>query len=207
MRGKFITLEGPEGAGKTSACKMVTEIFPNRRITIVREPGSTSFGEKIRSILQTENMPARSELMLFEAARACIVDTVIIPLLEEGVDILCDRFYDSTTSYQGFGRGMSLEFLQKVNGFATGGLMPDCTFIFDVPSEVSCRRMEMMGKKRDRLEQNGSDFFDRIRKGYRILAEKDPEGCLLIDGSREIGEISEIVYKKINKFLKSALLK
>lgn len=212
VRGFFFTFEGIDGCGKSTQLKEAASHLEKDGIPVLvtREPGGTQIAEKIREILispENSEMVNECELLLYLAARAQHVREKIIPAIKKGVVVLCDRFQEATFAYQGFGRGMSLEFLQKVNGFATGGLMPDCTFIFDVPSEVSCRRMEMMGKKRDRLEQNGSDFFDRIRKGYRILAEKDPEGCLLIDGSREIGEISEIVYKKINKFLKSALLK
>lgn len=190
MRGKFITFEGPEGAGKTSACKMVTEIFPNRRITITREPGSTSFGEKIRSILQTENMPARSELMLFEAARACIVDTVIIPLLEEGVDILCDRFYDSTTSYQGFGRGLPLEQVSYLNQMATNGLTPDLTVVFDIDPLVG---MQRKGAPSDRIEAAGPDFHRRVRDGFLQIVKCESGRMVVIDASRPQKEVASMV--------------
>ena len=184
--GRFVTLEGPEGSGKTSVCREIVGEFSTMKLLVVREPGSTSLGEKIRTLLQTENMPARAELMLFEAARACIVDTVIIPQLTSGGYVLCDRFFDSTTAYQGYGRGFDLDVVRDMNLFATEDLEPDLTIVFDIDPEVGMARK---GKATDRIEAAGVDFHKRVREGYLAMAKRDPDRLKIVDASRSLKEV------------------
>jgi len=202
MRGNFITLEGPEGAGKSSICKMLIEAF-SRDILLVREPGSTQLGEKIRKLLQEEDMPDRAELLLFEAARACIVDQVISPSLILGKDILCDRFFDSTTVYQGFGRGLNIKEISMLNSMATNGLSPDLTIILDIDPKLGSDRK---GKASDRIEAAGLDFHTRIRDGYLEIA-KHQSRFQVVDASFPLPVVFEqvcsIIKQKFNWQLKS----
>ena len=189
MRGHFITFEGPEGAGKSSVCKAVIAAF-NEDILLVREPGSTNIGEKIRNILLTENMPPVAELMLFEAARTCIVEKVISPALNSGRHVLCDRFYDSSTAYQGYGRGISPLSVQSLNNIATGGLTPELTILFDIDPEKGMLRK---GKATDVIESAGMEFHKRVRHGFLKIAWEQPERFIIVDASMPLDEVIEQV--------------
>lgn len=172
MNGKLITLEGPEGGGKTTVCAQIIKAFSSTDILLVREPGSTPVGEKIRRILKSEDsadkIPDRAELMLFEAARACIVDQVISPALAAGRNVLCDRFTDSTIAYQGYGRGLPLNEINDLNRMATNGLEPDLTFLFDLSFEAGiARRGGVLG---DRIEAAGLEFHRKVRAGFLKMA-------------------------------------
>lgn len=192
--GKFVTFEGPEGSGKSTACKLVIEIFGNNDILPVREPGSTSLGEKIRSILQTEdNMPDSAELLLFEAARAAVVDCTISPALKAGKSVFCDRFYDSTTAYQGYGRGIALSDIEFLNQFAADGLEPDLTFLFDLDPEIGMARR---GKPTDRIEAAGMAFHRKVRDGYLDISSRHSR-FRVIDASQPLDVVVETVTKII----------
>jgi len=190
MQGKLITFDGPEGAGKTTVCSEVIKIFNSQKILMVREPGSTPIGEKIRAILKSEDLsehiPGRAELFLFEAARACIVDQVINPALKAGTHVLCDRFFDSTTAYQGYGRGLSILDIDDLNMIATGDLVPDLTIIFDLPSEVG---MVRRNGPTDRIEAAGLDFHRKVRNGFLDIADKEPNRCRVIDASKPLEQV------------------
>lgn len=206
-KGVFITFEGIDGCGKSTQLKEIAQKLSNLSLPVLvtREPGGTSIAEKIREILispQNSEMVNECELFLYLAARAQHVREKIIPALNDGMIVLCDRFQEATFSYQGFGRDIPMEFLVSTNRFATGGLLPDCTFIFDISVELSTQRMLKMNKAKDRLEQNGCDFYERISNGYRFLAEKDPQRVCLLDGSRSIDEISESIYNKTTEVLR-----
>jgi dTMP kinase len=194
MRGKFVTFEGPEGGGKSSVCKAIVEAFSGTNILVVREPGTTRVGEQIRGILQTEDMPDRAELMLFEAARACIVDNVILPTLESGNNVLCDRFYDSTMAYQGYGRGVDLQVVSDMNWVATKGLVPDLTIVFDLDPAVGMARK---GKATDRIEAAGADFHARVRNGFLKIADMEPSRVKVIDASMPLDEVVKTVYNEL----------
>lgn len=198
MAGKFISFEGPEGGGKSSVCREVLGVFKHIDIQVVREPGSTSVGEKIRTILQTEDMPDMSELMLFEAARASIVDMVIRPTLFAGTSIICDRFYDSTTAYQGYGRGGNLRDIAMLNSMATKGVSPDLTIVFDIDPAVG---MQRKGKPSDRIESAGADFHLRVRKGFLEIADLNPRRVKVIDASRPLVEVVESVARLCEEHL------
>lgn len=201
-RGLFFTFEGIDGCGKSTQLKQIAKRMSEMFLPVVvsREPGGTEISEKIRDILispQNREMVNECELLLYLAARAQHVKEKIIPELEKGHIVLCDRFQEATFAYQGFGRNIPMDFLKKVNSFATGGLNPDCTFIFDINFEVSAARMLKMNKVKDRLEQNDRDFYERISNGYRLLAKAEPDRIILLDGNRPIEEISETVYNRI----------
>ena len=171
MIGKLITLEGPEGGGKSTVCAEIIKAFSSTDILLVREPGSTPVGEKIRAILKSQDsadqIPDRAELMLFEAARACIIDQVIAPALVAGRNVLCDRFTDSTIAYQGYGRGLPISEINDLNRMATNGLEPDLTILFDLPFEVGIARRGGAG---DRIEAAGVEFHRKVRDGFLQMA-------------------------------------
>ncbi len=201
-KGAFITFEGIDGCGKSTqlglaAKRLSDESFP---LLVTREPGGTAIAEKIREILispQNREMVNECELFMYLAARAQHVREKIIPALEQGFVVLCDRFQEATFAYQGFGRSISLDFLEKINSFATGGLLPDLTFVFDISVDLSSARMQKMNKTKDRLELNGRAFYQKISEGYRYLAKTEPQRILLLDGSEPPERISEQVYCRI----------
>lgn len=205
-KGLFITFEGIDGCGKSTQLSRVADMLAKRGVTCVvtREPGGTPISEKIREILispQNSEMCSETELLLYLAARAQHVQQTILPALKRGEVVLCDRFQEATFAYQGYGRGLDLDFLKKVNSFATQGLSPDCTFIFDISVELSRERLGRMGKAQDRLESAGDDFFSRIREGYRAAAKADQEKIVLMDGSRAVESLTEDLCGRICKFL------
>ena len=209
-KGVFITFEGIDGCGKSTqlelaAKKLGEQSFP---LLVTREPGGTAIAEKIREILispQNSEMVNECELLMYLAARAQHVREKIIPAIEQGFVVLCDRFQEATFAYQGFGRNIPLDFLEKINSFATGGLSPDLTFVFDISVDLSNERMQKMNKAKDRLELNGRTFYQKIAEGYRFLAKKEPQIILLLDGSEPLERISEQVYCKIKDILKNHL--
>ncbi len=207
-RGLFITFEGIDGCGKSTQLSLAARSLRERGLDVVvtREPGGTPIAEKIREILispENSEMVNECELLLYLAARAQHVHQTIIPALEEGKIILCDRFQEATFAYQGFGRSFSLKLLKDLNAFATGSLNPDCTLIFDISEQVSRIRLEAINKGKDRLEQNGIEFFKRIRNGYHELAKAEPSRIVLIDGERSISEVSDLVRSRIDALLQS----
>ena len=201
MNGLFITFEGIDGCGKTTQLKKTAELMGNCVVT--REPGGTKISEKIRRILlDNENMEMayRCELLLYVASRAQIVNEFIRPHIEQGMNVLCDRFYDSTAAYQVFGRGIcSLEEFELINNFAiktdTQLLRPDLTFVFDLPVEVAFLRMGK--RKADRIETEDRGFFERVRNGFLELASKYPQRIKVIDANRTMEEIAMDVFRMI----------
>lgn len=198
MKGIFITFEGIDGCGKSTQCEMLKEYLKgnNKDFIFVREPGGTVIGERIREILldkKNTQMTARTELLLFEAARAQITDEVIKPALEEGKIVLCDRFFDSSSAYQGMARGMGMDFVAGLNMAATGGLKPDVTFFFDISAEEALERRGKRGEASDRIELAGLKFQEDVRRGYLELAKSSEGRVITIDASRGIDEIFEVV--------------
>ena len=198
MKGIFITFEGIDGCGKSTQCEMLKEYLKenNKDFIFVREPGGTVIGERIREILldkKNSQMTARTELLLFEAARAQITDEVIKPALEEGKIVLCDRFFDSSSAYQGMARGMGMDFVAGLNMAATGGLKPDVTFFFDISAEEALERRGKRGEASDRIELAGLKFQEDVRRGYLELAKSSEGRVITIDASRGIDEIFEVV--------------
>ena len=198
MKGIFITFEGIDGCGKSTQCEMLKEYLKenNKDFIFVREPGGTVIGERIREILldkKNSQMTARTELLLFEAARAQITDEVIKPALEEGKIVLCDRFFDSSSAYQGMARGMGMDFVAGLNMAATGGLKPDVTFFFDISAEEALERRDKRGEASDRIELAGLKFQEDVRRGYIELAKDSDGRVITIDATKGIDEIFEVV--------------
>lgn len=202
MKGIFITFEGIDGCGKSTQCEMLKDYLKDsgKDFIFVREPGGTVIGERIREILldkKNSQMTPRAELLLFEAARAQITDEVIKPALEEGKIVLCDRFFDSSSAYQGMARGMGMDFVASLNMAATGGLKPDITFFFDISAEEALLRRGKRGEASDRIELAGLKFQEDVRKGYLELAAKSEGRVVTLDATKSIEEIFEEVKESL----------
>jgi dTMP kinase len=200
--GTFITLEGPEGAGKTTQVKHLTALLSERGIDhlVTRDPGGTPLGKKIRRILLTPGLEVspRAELLLYQADRAQHVEELILPALKAGKLVICDRYTDSTMAYQGFGRGIDFDLIENLNQIATGGLKPEYTFLFDLDSEEGLSRRHPAGY--DRMEREAMDFHHRVRNGYLTLAKKEPERWYILDAAKPLSavqqEFQEVFFKK-----------
>lgn len=198
MRGIFITFEGIDGCGKSTQCELLKDYLKDngRDFIFVREPGGTVIGERIREILldkKNTQMNSRTELLLFEAARAQITEEVIKPALDDGRIVICDRFFDSSSAYQGMARSMGMDFVAGLNMAATGGLKPDITFFFDITVEEALARRGKRGEASDRIELAGVKFQEDVRKGYLELAKKSGGRIVTIDATKNIDEIFEEV--------------
>jgi len=206
----FITFEGVDLCGKTTQAEILSKKLKSLGydVLLLREPGGTKISEIIRDILlstQNSEMDPLTELFLFSASRAQLVKEVIIPALNSGKIVICDRFYDSTTAYQGYGRGIDIEKIKVINELASAGIAPDITFLIDIPvEEIYKRKMAKIAEtgkvKSDRMENSGFDFYERVRRGYLEIASKC-ERFIVIDGMKKIDEISEqissIVFEKL----------
>lgn len=199
-RGKFITIDGVEGAGKSTQIEFICEYLKAKGVNVIltREPGGTDVGEKIRALLlsnSTGKMHADTELMLMFAARNEHIQNKIMPALGQGDWVLSDRFTDSSYAYQGGGRGLDMERITQLESWVVQDFAPDMTLLLDVPVEVGMSRVEARGKK-DRIEMEKMDFFDRVRQAYIARSEEFPDRIKLIDSSqtiehttKQIGEI------------------
>lgn len=203
-KGVFITFEGCEGCGKTTQIGLLSERLQkaNKEILVTREPGGTTVGEMVRNILigsgDISRMCPETELLLFAACRAQLVREVLIPELNKGKFILCDRFLDSTTVYQGIARQLSQGPVKAINDFAVGDLMPDLTIVLDIPSEESRLRVQRrVNSVPDRIEKESIDFYAAVREGYLYLAKELPERLVLIDGSKGVKEVSQAVWEAV----------
>jgi dTMP kinase len=198
----LITFEGIDGCGKSTQAALVAKHLTARgyRVKILREPGSTPVAERIRKILlnKKEPMAAMTELLLYEAARAEIAAQEIKPLLERHYIVLCDRFYDSTTAYQGYGRKLDLRTVRALNKIAAGGVVPDLTLLFDVDLDTAQRRR---GRNPDRLESESRAFFSRVRAGFLAIARTERKRMYVIDSTRSIAETFETVRKLVDQKL------
>ena len=208
-RGKFITFEGGEGCGKSTQVRRLKEALEREgvRVLLTREPGGTWLSEEIRRLIKDQETDApcdRSELLLFLAARAQLVKNVIRPALEAGTWVVSDRFSDSTLAYQGYGRGMSLDFIASANAFACEGLKPDLTLLLDVTPETAQARMHRRetatNTSADRIELAGDAFHARLRKGFAELAKADPGRILTIDANGTVDEVWEEIWKSMRRF-------
>lgn len=188
-KGKFITVEGVDGAGKSTQIAVIEQALRDRGIDLVRtrEPGGPETAEKIRGLLLTEPMSPKCELLLMFAAREENLDKIIRPALAKGQWVLCDRFTDASYAYQGFGRGRSIEEIRILENFVHPDLKPDLTVLFDVPTEVAAARLS---RKLDRFEKESQDFHRRVREGYLRMAEAEPERFYVVDGTQTPEQIS-----------------
>ena len=206
-KGRLITFEGPEGAGKSSQAAMLIARLEARGLEIIytREPGGTKLGEAIRGVLQYntagEAPCPESEVLLFEASRAQLVRQVILPALERGAWVVCDRFFDSTTAYQGFGRGFPVELMETINRFAVGDAVPDMTILLDVNVSLGmqrcAKRQAGQAMKYDRIESEALEFHERVRQGYLELARRYPERFRQVDAMRHAEPIADDVWRLV----------
>ncbi len=210
-RGKFITFEGPEGGGKTTQAKRLLARLTaeGHEVIYTREPGGTPTGEAIREILQYdkagEPLCNEAEVFLFAASRSQLVRTVIIPALERGCHVICDRFADSTTVYQGYGRGFDIDQMIAINTFAINGATPDLTLLMDVEvatgfDRIATRQRELF-QKSDRIEREARAFHERVRRGYLELAARWPARFRTINAARDPGEVEADVWKWVQQLL------
>lgn len=202
--GKFFTFEGSEGSGKSTQIELLAEELTGmgHEVIVTREPGGTAIGEEIRHLLihssAGQSMTPEAELLLFAAARAQLVRELILPELMKGSVVLCDRFLDSTTVYQGAARSIASDPVAFINQFAIGPVSPDLTFILDVPAEESMRRVKQrVTDLPDRMEQENSDFYNKVREGYLILARSLPERYHVVDGTRSLDVNREEILKTV----------
>jgi len=207
MTGKFITIEGIEGAGKTTCIQVVTEVTERQGISAIhtREPGGTDLGEDLRNLLlghKHTGMSDDAELLMMFAARAQHIAQKIQPALDDGKWVLCDRFTDATYAYQGYGRGIPLEKIASLENWVQGALRPDLTLLMDLPVEVG---MERAGKRSapDRFESEAWDFFERIRKGYLSIAAEQPSRVKVIDASQDLANVQAQIRAAMEAFVNS----
>lgn len=203
-KGLFITVEGTDGSGKTTQMQRMEKYLMDmgREVIMVREPGGTDISEKIRPIIldpASTEMSSTTEMLLYAASRAQLVNEVIKPALEAGKIIICDRFVDSTYSYQGYGRGIEMNILETVNNIAIAGTMPDLTLFFDISPKVALER-RMAASAADRIENEGQGFQQRVYEGYLKLAEKYPQRIRRIDGNRSVEKVWDEVRALIDLF-------
>ena len=205
-KGILISFEGSEGCGKSTQIRRIAdrlEEFDHREVVVTREPGGTRIGEDIRHLLMhaetNEAMCPETELLLFAASRAQLVREIIFPAVNEGKIILCDRFLDSTTVYQGVARQIAEDPVTQINNIAVGEIVPDLTIILDVPAEVGLERIKhRISDMPDRMEQENVEFYGKVREGYLHLARSLPERFFVVDGEREPDSIEIDVWNEIH---------
>jgi dTMP kinase len=198
MRGLFITFEGGEGVGKSTQIERLKNALEasGHEVVVTREPGGTQIAERIRDVLlnpENDGMTPMAELMLYEAARAQHVGELIRPALDAGKVVLCDRFSDSTTAYQGAGRALALEDVEVLHQQATGGLLPEVTILLDLEPEIRLTRAKGDGDG-DRIEKESLAFHERVREGFLALAKRFPERVHLVDANQSIDAIADAVH-------------
>lgn len=207
--GFFITLEGGDGSGKTTVLGRVAAYLQNHSMPylITREPGGIEIAEKIRSIILDPAhtaMDARTEALLYAAARSQHLAEVVEPALQEGITVLCDRFVDSSLVYQGYARGLGIEEVWGINRFATGGRMPDLTFYLDIDPEVGLSRIAAnQNREVNRLDLESLEFHQKVRAGYELVTSSDPQRIVVLDAGRPI----HMVEQDIVRVLKDRILK
>lgn len=205
MRGLFITLEGPDGSGKSTLTRLLGDYLGDKGYDFIttREPGGTLIGEEIRHIILDKkniNISGETEALLYAAARGQHVHEKIMPALEKGQIVLCDRFVLSSLAYQGVGRALGVEDVKAINDFATNGLQPDLILFFHVDPELTLKR-KTLKKSGDRLEEEGNDFHKSVYEGYMDLIKIYPENIKLIDATKSIEEVLEQSIKEIEELL------
>jgi dTMP kinase len=212
-RGIFITLEGPEGAGKTTQGRLLADYLRagGREVVSVREPGGTAIGERIRTLLLDpahRDMAACTEMLLFAASRAQLVREVVAPALQAGRWVVCDRFVDASLAYQGVGRGLDVEVVRGVNAAATGGLAPDLTVLLDIDTATGLERARaktgVSARTRgagDRMEQEVLAFHQRVREGFLSLAQKEPQRITVIDARGTVGAVRDQIRRVVMEML------
>jgi dTMP kinase len=201
----FITLEGPEGGGKSTQAQRLADHLRSQKLDVLftREPGGTEIGDQIRQVimsLENKSMSPEAEFLLFSASRAQVVRELIRPHLEQGGIVICDRFYDSSLAYQGYGHELDLELLRTITGFVTGGLIPDLTILLDLTSELGLERRKQDGRW-NRLDDYDLAFHERVREGYLLLADAEPDRWVRIDAAQTEDQIQEQIREVVTERL------
>ncbi|MBI5660904.1 MAG: dTMP kinase [Ignavibacterium album] len=201
----FITFEGIDFCGKSTQVELLKNYFEKKgkTVKVIREPGGTEISEKIRDILldkKNNKMFMETELLLFSASRAQLVREKINPFIEEGAIVISDRFHDSSTAYQGYGRGLPIDSVLNVHKLAIGNTIPDITFIIDIPVSIAVKRKaEKTHQELDRIEVSSNDFYEKVRNGYLSIA-KEENRFRVVDGTKSIEEIHNIIINYIEEF-------
>jgi dTMP kinase len=204
----FITFEGIDNSGKTTQARMLYNYFKRKGVNslLIREPGGTKISERIRKILldreHLEMIPL-TEFLLFSASRTQLVSEVIKPNLKKNTYVICDRYYDSSTSYQGYGGRLNLKLIKEVNDFATGYLKPDITFLINIPPKTALARQRKRGKKLDRIESKKLAFYNKVYRGFLNIARKEPRRFIIIDGNKGKPQIHGEIVQVLNQKSKS----
>lgn len=199
----FITFEGSEGSGKSTQIEMLAAYLRQRgyEVLVTREPGGTHIGEQVRQCLhdvKNKEMTAEAEVLLYSASRSQLVQEVIVPALDNGVIVLSDRYADSTIAYQGYGRQLDLEALHSLTQFATSGLKPDLTILFDIDVEEGLSRRSVGGGEMNRMDLQEIAFYKRVRNGYMELVKQEPERWVTVDAGRPPDEIQNDVRRSVD---------
>ena len=198
----FITFEGIDGSGKSTQILLLREylVKNGHKVVTLREPGGTELSEYIRAVLLNKKLEVSeiSELLLFQAARADLVKTIVKPSLDQGRIVLSDRYFDSTTAYQGYGRGIDMEIIKKSNQIGSLGVLPDMTFYLKIERNVGIERDK--DKDRDRMELSGDEFYDKVIHGYEQLA-KNESRFITIDGNKSVKQIHSTVVDEVEKLI------
>ena len=209
-RGIFITMEGPEGAGKTTITQMLGKALQQEgyQILLTREPGGVPISEQIREVILNKDntaMDSRTEALLYAAARRQHLVEVVMPELERGGIVLCDRFIDSSLAYQGHARGLDIEEVYNINKFAIGDMMPDATLFFDIDPEEGLRRIQSNGEREvNRLDLEALDFHKKVCEGYQFIINRWKERFIIVDAGRTIDEVFEETKAGLLDFLAKA---
>ncbi len=211
MKGKLITFEGIDFSGKSVQARILYDRLLREwaqgekdRVLMFREPGGTAISERIRDILLDRSlteMDPVTELLLYSAARSQLITEKIIPALQAGKIVICDRFYDSSTAYQGYGRGISLDIILQAHRIATHGVKPDLTLVIDLDPAKAAERQRRSARKVDRMEAEDRDFYIRVREGFLKIAGQEPDRVKIIAGNRRINEIAEEVWATVQPIL------
>lgn len=210
IKGFFITLEGPEGSGKSTQAVRLAAALKQAGYSVVRtrEPGGTPFAETIRRVLLSasshESVTAETEALLILAARSQHVAHIIMPALQRGQIVICDRFSDSTFAYQGYGRDVNMQWLRKANDVASGGLSPDFTLLFDLPASLGLARRRKARGIQNRLDRESERFHRKVRRGFLALARQSPRRITVIDATQQPDNISittqALVFKQLSRY-------
>lgn len=207
MKGYFITIEGTDGAGKTTQITLLSEYLKQKKIDflLTREPGGTPISEKIREILldiSNEDLCDSTEVLLYAASRAQHLQQTILPAVQQGKLVLCDRFVDSSIAYQAFGRGVDRKQVKFINAYATNGIQPDLTIYLDLPPHKGIlRKQKEQMHEMDRMEQEKMEFHEKVYEGFQNLAQNYPERIKKIDASKSIEEIQKQIQIQIDKLM------
>ena len=205
MEGRFITIEGTDGGGKSTKIEKLVEYLKSmgREVVVTREPGGTNISEKLREILldaKNSEMTDITEALLYAASRAQHVEEKILPAVKEGKIVICDRFLDSSIVYQGYARGLDIEMIKTINSFALSKIKPDITLFFDIRPEIGILRKKNMHEL-DRMEQEKIDFHNKVYNGYKALLNENPERIKRIDAEKTIDEVYKQVIEAVNTIL------